>query len=191
MRKPKMVKKLQKTSKVSQREETCESNLLDRLEDDLELDGIRLFEQPTADENYLALPADLTESESKDLGKYLNAFTQQKIWVKTLMGRVGISIRGIQDKLDLQRAKIYPELHPKMSIREKELALVDVEPKLVEELSYFELKLALLEDYVANIDTAIFNISREITRREKDFDQFNRNENIGRPTRRISLNKED
>ncbi len=116
------------------------------------------------------------------MGNYLNAFTQQKIWVRTVIGRTSVLLRERQLFLDEKRAIIFDELPVKMSVKEKELRLL-LDPnlkKVKEELIFYEEKLAILEDIISSLEESIFTISREITRRTKDFDEFNRNENWGR-----------
>jgi predicted NACHT family NTPase len=155
--------------------------LLDRVEKDLENLKIVPFENDKIDQIYLNLPKDITEVDSKELGRYLNAFTQQKMWVRTNIGRVGVLIRDIKRDFDKIKAEIFSQLPTKMSVKEKELRVAEGEQALVhtDKLDFYEGKLEMLEDYLANLEDAIFNISREITRRGEDWKDFNREHNAG------------
>lgn len=157
-------------------------SLLDNIEEALARDNIVIPEYSNVDTEYLTLPECITDIEMSELGNYLNAFTQQKIWVRTVIGRTSVLLRERQLFLDEKRAIIFDELPVKMSVKEKELRLL-LDPnlkKVKEELIFYEEKLAILEDIISSLEESIFTISREITRRTKDFDEFNRNENWGR-----------
>lgn len=155
--------------------------MLDVLEEDLQKDGIRLPEYSDVDEEYSALPKYVTEVESKELGEYLNSFTQQKVWIRTVSGRVSLLLKETEHKLDIKKARIFSNLPQKMAMKEKELnLLLDPETEtLVKQYDYLESKLRILEDIIYSLEESIFSISREISRRGKDFDEFNRGENSG------------
>ena len=66
-------------------------SLAEQLTEEVENRGVILFQPTTIDNgnlnidcDYLILPQDLTDVESKELGKYLNAMTQQKAYMRTL-----------------------------------------------------------------------------------------------------------
>ncbi|MMZ46517.1 hypothetical protein D1872_81340 [compost metagenome] len=161
-------------------EETPKASMLDKIEKDLRKDGITLFEQDNVDEDYLTLPRDITAETSEELGKYLNAFTQQKMWTRTLIGRVAAMAMENAQKLDRERERIYSAQPPKTSVKEKELkVLTDAKcSKLVDDADYYKSKLAILDDYLENIVDAIFNISREISRRSSDHNNEGREHNV-------------
>lgn len=162
--------------------EKHESILLNNVEKDLEKDGINLFENDNVDEDYLILPRDLTEVQAKELGRYFNAFTIQKMWVRTVAGRTGLVVREIERKLDIIKSKVYSELPAKMSVKEKELRLTEnpQAQNLIEQSSFYSEKLYMLNDYLNNLEDGIFNISREITRRNADFKEYNTEHNLAR-----------
>lgn len=168
------------TKKIKRRVE--KKSLLENIEETLAKDNIAIPEYSSVDTDYLTLPTCMTDIEMNELGNYLNAFTQQKIWVRTVIGRTSVLLRERQLFLDEKRAIIFDELPVKMSVKEKELRLL-LDPnlkKVKEELIFYEEKLAILEDIISSLEESIFTVSREITRRTKDFDEFNRNENWGR-----------
>jgi hypothetical protein len=167
--------------------ETPEDSLLDRIENELDSDGVKLFGNDNVDVDYLALPQDITETPSQELGRYLNAFTQQKMWTRTLIGRVSAMAKEERKKIDQIRDRVYSNLPVKMAVKEKELKLSNMdEAKDVQgKLDFYQQKLEILGDYLENIVDAIFNISREITRRNSDYDDENRVHNTGnKPTGR-------
>jgi hypothetical protein len=160
-------------------------SLLDVIEEGLSEDGVELFDNENVVEKYLRLPKDITEIPSHELGRYLNAFTQQKMWTRTLVGRAYVLVREARINLDTIKAKVYPTLPAKMSIKEKDLHVAS-DPRsgeILDELMTYEERLRLLSDYLENIVDAIFNISREISRRESDWKDDKRESNIGKKRR--------
>ena len=60
---------------------------VDSMQEELEDKGVDFFDPNGSlniDTDYLSLPANITECPAKDLGEYLNAFTQQKMYMRTL-----------------------------------------------------------------------------------------------------------
>src|SRR3712207_5547771 len=97
------------------------TGLLETIENELGKEGITLFDNSDIMQEFLVLPADLTEVESRDLGRYFNAFTKQKMWTRTLLGRVSAMSREMEIELDEIRDRVYKSLPPKMSLKEKEI----------------------------------------------------------------------
>ena len=64
----------------------------DKVQKDLEDQGVDFFCPSESggslhiDKDYLSLPQNITEVSARDLGEYLNAFTQQKMYMRTLVG---------------------------------------------------------------------------------------------------------
>ena len=166
-----------------------EESILDTVERELKDDGIILFDNENILEDYLRLPADITEVLSKDLGRYFNTFTKQKMWTRTLLGRTGALLRELEEELDDIRDKVYSQLPVKMSIKEKELKLRSDERygeraiELLQKVAIMQEKRKILLDYLDNLVDAIFNISREISRRESDWNDETRENSIDRKRR--------
>lgn len=169
-----MAKALKKVKK------TEEDTLSDRVEARLKQEGIHPFENENVVDEYLILPADLTEEASQELGRFFTAFTQQKMYCRTLLGRCGACIREIEDKLDELRFDIFSELPVKMSIKEKELSLkANPEAKsYFDKLREFKEKANMLDNYLNNLIDGITCLSREITRRENDKYHDDRDTNV-------------
>lgn len=165
-------------------------SLLDNVEEDLLKDGIKLFENENIMEEFLTLPLDLTEEPSKDLGRYFTTFTKQKMYVRTLLGRTGAMLRVLYEELEEIKDKVFSELPPKMSITEKNLKLRSHERfgeravELLEKVAYLEQKRVMLSDYLDNLIDGIVCISREITRRENDWNDETRENSINNKRRR-------
>lgn len=165
-------------------------SILDQVEGELARDGIIPFNASNIMEEYLQLPADMTESTSKELGRYFNAFTQQKMYCRTLLGRVSAILREETEELDDIRDKVYRDLPAKMSVKEKDLKLRSHEKYserasvLLETVARLEEKKNMLSIYLDNLVDGIFNISREISRREADLDHANRQHNVENKRRR-------
>lgn len=147
----------------------------DRLINELKKEGIVLFTNRNIDEEYLQLPEDITEVQSSELGKYLSVFTQQKLWVRTLIGKVTLELNEIQVELDIRKSKEFSNLPAKMPVKEKELYLLKDKnyAEMYKQFNYYASKLKILEDYIISLEDGIFNISREITRRGSDFKSEN------------------
>ena len=173
---------------VKKKSTPASETLSDKIENSLKKDNIKIPEYEDVDSAYLVLPKDITDISSKELGKYLNAFTQQKIWIRTVIGRTTLLLREQELYLDEKRAKIYAELPVKMSVKEKELKVLLEAKEAMKNTIYFEEKLNTLNDIVCSLEESIFVISREISRRGKDWEEANREDNVdktwGRPGRR-------
>ena len=161
-------------------------SLVTKVEDELLGQGVQAFDNSNVMEEYLELPQDLTEVESKELGKYFTTFTNQKLYVRGLVWQSGALLREINSKLDYIRADVYAMLPVKTSVKEKELALLNNNKAkaLLEKSNFIQEKYSMLETYLDNLIDAITCISREITRRESDWNISNREDNINNKKRR-------
>ena len=163
--------------KLDIKEEQDDNNgsLLDIVETELKGEGIIPFDNSNIMDDYLRLPADLTEVESRELGRYFNTFTQQKMYCRTLLGKTSAILREFTEELDFIKDKVYSELPAKMSVTEKKLKLRshttygEKAGELLKDVARLEEKRNMLGDYLDNLVDGIFNISREISRRSEDF----------------------
>lgn len=153
--------------------------LADRIETELSGEGIVLFDNSEIMNEFLRLPADLTEVTSRDLGRYFNTFTKQKLWVRTLLSRTSAMLRDLEEDMDNLRSTIFRDLPPKMSVTEKELHLRERAEDKLKEVAFLEEKRKMLSDYLENLMDGIICISREITRRESDWNDEKRDHSIG------------
>lgn len=167
-------------------EETDELNLSPNgIVNDLKKQGIELFTNDNILDEFLRLPADITELTSRDLGKYFNTFTKQKMWTRTLLSLKIAENRDLNSSLDIIKAELFSELPMKMSIKEKELNLYTYVSKsgltaknMLEKQKKLEGTLDILNSYLENLNDGIFSISREISRRESDFKDDKRESNL-------------
>lgn len=176
---------LEREEKAEQEMMKKAESMLDRIEDELESEGVTLFDNRNVETDYLVLPADITETPSKELGKYFNAFTQQKMWTRTIIGRLSTTIREKNRSLDDIRQDVFSSLPAKLSVKEKELRFqTDSRSRVVlDEMFIYEEKLKMTNDYLESLIDAIVLISREITRRSGDWNDERREENIGKKRR--------
>lgn len=172
--------------KVLAKKREREKNLADTLEEDLEKHGVRFFSPSeevdgglNINTDYLSLPSDITEVPSQELGKYMNAFTQQRMYMRTLVGWQEMKIEEKKRMYYDASHEKYEQLtfQKKLSETAKDKVLnnhEDIKPLFLE---YKDAKkrLRLLELNIESIDDAIFNLSREISRREGDIDKERRN----------------
>lgn len=156
---------------------------LDSIEPELREKSVVFFDGDSLniDTDYLTLPAHITEVTSRELGEYLNAFTQQKMYLRTLLGRFEIMLE--QAKRDYISAgdAIYNALSSsKMSETAKERIInshSEVKPSYDLYVQALKSRDTLLLN-ISNIEDAIFLISREVSRRTADFGDENRNINV-------------
>lgn len=180
-----MLKVVKKASEKLNPKEIHKS-YLDQVEDDLKQKKVTFFvpgENLDISDTYLSLPHEITAVTSKDLGEYLNAFTQQKMYMRTMFGRLDLLVEESRRKYHTVSEPIYKKLSDgKLSETAKDrLINGDAEVKhYYEEYIDCKRKQSLIEYAIQNIEDAIFLISREVTRRTGDFSEENRNHNVGR-----------
>ena len=161
----------------------------DTIHDELAEKGVDFLEPTESggslsiDKDYLFLPRNITEVTPVELGEYLNAFTQQKMYMRTLMGYAEMFMEEARREYFDASVDLYRELsHTKMSETSKEREVnSDPEVKPFYE-SYVDCKnkVRLLSLNIASLEEAIFLISREVSRRSSDFDNENRSYNVSR-----------
>ena len=157
---------------------------LEKIEQSLESQGVVMFDDRRLNvvEDYLTLPAEITELTSKELGEYLNAFTQQKVYLRTLLGRADLYVEEARREYYAASDPIYRKYSlEKMSETAKDRlvnANETVKP-LYHEYIDRKKKYALVEISISNIEDIIFMLSREVTRRTGDFAEESRNYNVG------------
>ena len=159
---------------------------LHNLESSLEDKGVVFFEADknlNISEDYLSLPPQITEVTSRELGEYLNAFTQQKLYLRTLLGRIEIQLEDAKRKYVTSSEKIYKVLsNGKLSETAKERMInsdEEVKPYYYEYIDWVK-KRDLILYSIANVEDAIFLLSREVSRRTADFEDENRNYNVNK-----------
>lgn len=157
-----------------------------KIEKSLENSGVELFDvesgRLTITEDYLTLPGEITDVPSHELGEYLNAFTQQKVYMRTLLGRVELLVEEARRVYHAESDELYRKhTLSKMTETAKERLVnadKDVRP-------HYELymdaksKQKIIQYSLESIEDIIFLLSREVTRRFGDFTDENRNHNVG------------
>lgn len=123
------------------------------------------------DSEYLMLPRDITNVPSRELGEYLNFYTQQKVFLRTTLCRCECKLE--EDKriyFDSTEDLYKSYSSSKMSETAKE-RIINADP-LVKPLylKYRDsmLKRNMVESTIANVEDIIFMLSREVTRRNSD-----------------------
>lgn len=184
------LKKVSKSSKINPREVLKEKrSYCDTVHDELAEKGVDFFSPKelggtlNIDKDYLELPAEITSVDSKDLGEYLNAFTQQKVYLRTLLGYAEMYAEEARiEYLSASEVQYKGLLNTKLSETAKEREVnADPEVKpIYEKWCDYRNKVKLLNYNIANIEDIIFMISREVSRRTGDFNEENRNYNVNR-----------
>ena len=175
---------IKKTEKLNPRE--IHQSYLSKIEGSLEKKGVVFFDPQTTlniTEDYLTLPGEITEVPSRELGEYLNAFTQQKVYMRTLLGRVEILVEEAKRKYFEASEPFYKKYSSgKLSETAKERMINSEEEVKQYYYEYVDCKskLNLIQYSINNIEDIIFMLSREVTRRTGDFNDENRAYNVGR-----------
>lgn len=161
----------------------------DKIQKDLEDQGVDFFTPSEnggslhIDKNYLSLPQNITEVSARDLGEYLNAFTQQKMYMRTLVGYAELFAEEAKRKYMAVSDTRYKELlGTKLSETAKERE-VNSDPNVLpcyEEYMDYKNKIKLLNFNILSIEEAIFMLSREVSRRTGDFENERRDYNVQR-----------
>lgn len=180
-----MLKKSNTKKKVNPKTLVAKS-YADRVQKSLEDKGVQFFEPVSSlsvDSDYLSLPPDITDCNGRELGKYLNAFTQQKMYMRTLIGWSQCMVEESRRKYMAVSAPKYKDLSTKKLTEKTKDIIVqsdeEVQP-FYEDYRDICMKRDVLSYNLSSIEDAIFLISREISRREKDFADENRNYNVSR-----------
>ena len=176
--------KQNKKQKINPRE--LHKSYLDKIEDGLTSDGVVFFDNTdklNINEDFLTLPPLITEVTSRELGEFLNAFTQQKMYLRTLLGRTELMLEEAKRSYITASETNYKALsNGKLSETAKERLINSdekVKPLYYEYVDWLKRK-DILEYNILNIEDALFMISREVTRRNADFDEENRNYNVNK-----------
>ena len=162
--------------------------LVDELEEDLKEKGVEFFTPSESDgvlnidSNYLTLPKDITNVPSQELGRYLNAYTQHRMYMRTLIGWQTVYLEEAKRKYYEVSTPIYNQLDrkqfPSEVGRERYLNNHELVRKEFLEMKDQKRKMDLFQLNLLSIDDAVFLVSREITRRSGDFEKEARNESI-------------
>ena len=146
--------------------------------------GIAMFDRANKmlniNDNYLKIPNDVTNLSPYELGEYLNAFTQQRIYLRTIQSRGEIQEELAKRRYDEAYDKKYKEFTDssiKYSEKAKDKLInmeEDVRPLYYEYRDWGK-KLSYLEKCIKSLEEGIFLFSREITRRGMDYTYENRN----------------
>ena len=156
-----------------------------RLETSVTNQGVILFDSGCLNINseYLLLPSSVAELMPYELGEYLNAFTQQKVYMRTLIGRYELLVEEAKRAYIETSDPIYRQYATsKMSETAKDrLINSDEDVKDCYE-TYQDAKnqLKIIQYSLENIEDIIFMFSREIARREQDISEENRSYNVAK-----------
>lgn len=182
--KPETPKKVNPKEVLKEKRSYC-----DTLQKDLEDQGVDFFTPSEnggslhIDKDYLSLPQNITEVSARDLGEYLNAFTQQKMYMRTLVGYAELFCEEAKrEYLAVSDPKYRALLNTKLSETTKERE-VNSDPEvrpLYENYMDYRNKIKLLNFNILSIEEAIFMLSREVSRRTGDYENERRDYNVQR-----------
>ena len=187
-----LVKKGQiKRLKNSKEEEKVEGNsteyktIYHEVVEGLKEEGVKFHDNMDIDETYLDLPRYLDQEPLEDILRYMNVFTQQRMFQRTLQIKYRALLREAEFQLASERERVWGELPAKMSLTEKEnkLYVDEKASKILTNLTILQEKCFALEATMKNLEDGIFLLSRELTRRGFDINSFNRMENVGNQRR--------
>lgn len=165
-----------KMSSIKKKKKKEKERLKDYALSELTTAGTIFPNEPKAEEEYMTLPADLTSVSNRDLGKYLNAFTQQKVYVNTLLAVAEVNLIEFEEEYNKNYSEYY-HLAPYDNVNDKKEY---AKKKTLEERELYAKAKSVLTLAVRNIESLndiIFLISREQTRRTAITEQEYRNGN--------------
>lgn len=182
--KSKSQKKINPKEVLKERKSYC-----DKVQKELEDQGVDFF-RPSEDggslhinKDYLSLPKNITDISARELGEYLNAFTQQKMYMRTLVGYAELFAEEARRKyMEVSDIRYKEFLGSKLSETAKERE-VNSDPNVLpcyEEYMDYRNKIKLLNFNIQSIEEAIFMLSREVSRRTSDYENEDRNYNVQR-----------
>lgn len=164
----------------------------EQIQKELEVQGVDFFRPSDEggslhiDKNYLSLPQNITEVSARDLGEYLNAFTQQKMYMRTLVGYAELFAEEARREYREVSEPIYRGLlNTKLSETAKEREVNSDQNVLPSYEKYvdFKTKVRLLNFNIQSIEEAIFMLSREVSRRTGDYENERREDNVSKKRR--------
>lgn len=164
----------EKREKINPRQ--IHKSYMEKLESEMEEKGVVLLDTDNhlnINEDYLDLPREVTEVPSRDLGEYLNAYTQQKVYLRTVLCRCEMIVEECKREYFSSTEHHYKRFTvDKISETAKDRllnALPDVKPKYETYMDAIRKK-SMVEVTIANIEDIVFMLSREVTRRSSDLE---------------------
>lgn len=157
-----------------------------RIEEELKAKGVPVFDidvDLNIDSSYYNLPLSITDVPSRDLGEHINAYTQLKAYLRTLLARAELILEERKQIYYKETKVLYSDLtNKKVSETAKERIICgEVYDKdcyndymsAVQNVNFLRYKIESIEDI-------LFMLSREVTRRTGDFKEENRAHNVSR-----------
>ena len=177
------VRSKKKSKKINPRK--IHEEYLKRMDKEAEKLSVPLFDPANdnldIDERFLVMPSDITNCGSRTVGKMLNAFTQQKMYLRTILWRVE-NLAEISKRVYFEKSAYaysdYSNGRLSESAKERLICADDEIRPYYEDWVDCTQKLRMVQSAIANVEDAIFLISREVTRRGSDFDNENRAHNV-------------
>ena len=175
--------KLRKKQKVNPRA-MLEKSYLDKTTEELESKGVQFFMPDThlnINAERLTLPKNITEVSSRELGEYMNAFTQQKLYMRTVEGYAELLSEEMRRRYVDVSSKYYKEfLNSRMSetAKEREVNSVPEVRSVYEDWVDCKIKVKMIQSNILSLEEALFMLSREVSRRTGDFENERRADNV-------------
>lgn len=184
------LKKVVKKQKVNPREVLNQKrSYCDTVHEELTKKGVDFFVPKEAggslsiDEDYLSLPKDITDVSARELGQYLNAFTQQKVYMRTLLGYAEMYAEEYRvEYMSASENKYRELLNTKLSEKSKDREVnsdPEVKPSYEKYIDATN-KVKLLSYNIESIEDIIFMVSREVSRRTGDFNDERRDYGVNK-----------
>lgn len=134
-------------------------------------------------DSLLPLPSEISEVASRELGEFLNVLTQQKMYYRTVLGRLESQMEESKRKYVDSSSGLYQHYsNSKLSETAKE-RLINAEEEVKPFLYQYtddKRRVSLVNYSIQNIEDAIFMVSRELTRRSSDFNNETRSHNVSK-----------
>lgn len=161
----------------------------DTVHDELKEKGVDFFSPVenggtlNINHDFLELPTNITDVPTRELGEYLNAFTQQKAYLRTLLGYAEMFAEEARlEYMSASEIRYREFLATKLSETAKERE-VNTDPEVRPHYDKWcdcRNKVKLLSYNIASVEDIIFMLSREVSRRVGDFNEENRSYNVSK-----------
>lgn len=146
--------------------------------------GVKLPDEPKAEIgrkgeecDYLTLPSDITKVADQEIGKYLNALTQQKAYVITLVALAEVDVLDVEQRRDNDYSHYYDN-SPYTNVNDRKEHANKKIRDISDTLNRARSILIIAERNMQALDALIFLVSREQTRRSSTLQQEGRVHNI-------------
>jgi hypothetical protein len=160
-------------------------SLLDRVEDSVSTFSVPIYtaDRVNIDERYLVLPVDITDVTSRELGRYMNALTQQKAYMRTVQGQLELLLEDARIAYYGKSQPLYAKYSAAKYTETAKERLIVTDQNIkhqYEKYAFEKARVNTVAIAIANLEDLFSLVSREVTRRGADIPDDTRAYNVTR-----------